>query len=159
VKFKEDINATLVTNDFCRRQLDYDDTFYVTTLSSFASVLKVINNYKHSFIIFEYVLQFFNDNEKQEIVDCLKDKHISFLNITNDAEEYLFSDYLYVMENGKLAMDGKIPEILNEETKLKRMGVSLPFVVDLSMQLKVYNVLDKVYIDYKELIGDLYGIK
>jgi hypothetical protein len=25
--------------------------------------------------------------------------------------------------------------------------------------LKVYNVLDKVYIDYKELIGDLYGIK
>ena len=54
-------------------------------------------------------------------------------------------------------MEGSKEGVLKEEKILKRIGFGLPFVVDLSVQLKLYKVLDKVYFDMESLVKDLWN--
>ena len=47
-------------------------------------------------------------------------------------------------------------EVLKNEKLLKRIGLSLPFMVELSLLLKDYNLVDNIYLDNKTLKGILW---
>ena len=44
-----------------------------------------------------------------------------------------------------------------EEKLLKRLGFGLPFIVDLSLSLEFYDILDKIYYDTSSLVGELWN--
>ena len=53
-------------------------------------------------------------------------------------------------------MEGKKELVLQEEKILKKLGFNLPFIVELSNGLKLYKVIDKVYFNNEELVGELW---
>ena len=53
-------------------------------------------------------------------------------------------------------MEGKKEAVLQEEKILKKLGFSLPFIVELSKGLKYYQVVDKIYFNNVELVNDLW---
>lgn len=81
---------------------------------------------------------------------------ITVVLVSNDIEESLNYKYMIVMDKGIVAIEGKTEQVLKEEKILKRLGIGLPFYVDLSTQLQYYNLLDKVYLNKKELVDKLW---
>ncbi len=98
-----------------------------------------------------------NYNEILIIIDLFKKQQMKFIYITSDIEKSLICDKIVVFNNDEIVLNGLKEDVLKEEKVLKRLGFGLPFVVDLSLQLNYYDVLNKIYFDMSSLIGDLWN--
>ena len=87
----------------------------------------------------------------QKIFDYMKKNHITFVCVSTDIEKALYFDYMVVMDKGSIAIEGKTLQVLEQEKILKRLGIGLPFYVDLSIQLKLYGLIDTIYQTKEEL--------
>jgi len=85
------------------------------------------------------------------LVSFLKAQNICFFFVTSDVEKVVFFDYLYVLKNNQIAMEGKTLLVLKEEKLMKVLGFSLPFYVNLSIQLGYYGLLSDLYFSKEEL--------
>ena len=54
-------------------------------------------------------------------------------------------------------LEGNKEVVLKNEKLLKKLGFGVPFVVDLSIQLMYYDILDKVYFDVDNLLEALWN--
>lgn len=98
--------------------------------------------------------------EKKEILAILKKiqtkEDCSIVMTTNDLEETLFGDYVYILDRGKVVLEGKPLLVLQEEKILTRLGLSLPFMIDLSLKLKFYELLDDIVLDPDRMVDILW---
>lgn len=78
------------------------------------------------------------------------------LNFTNNVEESLLGNFVYVSDDKKIVMSGKTMSVLNEEKIMKRLGINLPFIVLLNKYLIDYNLIDNYILDYTSLGGALW---
>lgn len=85
-----------------------------------------------------------------------KEKGVTIINITHDMEETLISDYIIVMKDGKIAIQGAKEEVYQEEKRLHKLGFSLPFMVELSYRLMFYDLIDHVIYDMEEMVDTLW---
>ena len=114
------------------------------------------NNYPEKTIVFNDCLRKFRTQEKETIINMLRARKVNFINITSNIEEVLYSDYLYVYYDGKIAIEGKTLEVLKMEKILKRLGFALPFTVDMSIQLQLYNLINDTFVDNIKLVDELW---
>ena len=106
--------------------------------------------------IVDNLLSYLKEDKRKLLLKYLKEKEISFINITTDAEEILFSDVVVVINNFKSVISGSPKSILEGNSILPYMGIKLPFIVDLSHNLILYNVVDKIYCDNRKLVDKLW---
>ena len=71
-------------------------------------------------------------------------------------EDVLYTDYILCLYDGINAIDGKTLDVLKNEKILKRLGFTLPFMVDLSIQLELYGLITKTYLNKEELVKNLW---
>lgn len=107
-------------------------------------------------IVFDDILIYLNNKEKEKIFKYLKENEIIFINITTDIEEVLYSDYLILLDKGKIIIEGRTKSVIAEEKIMKRFGFNLPFAFDLSTQLQIYGIIDKPYYDVNKIIGEIW---
>lgn len=97
---------------------------------------------------------------KNKILKLLKrlnnEKKITIINVTHDMEETTYGDEIVVLDKGKLVLSGDKLEVYKEEKKLKRLGLDLPFMVDLSNKLSYYGLVDKTILDMNEMVNHLW---
>lgn len=105
------------------------------------------------------VLTYLDKDKKERIINYIKNKNITLINITSNEEEYLVNEYMIVLNNKMVALEGETLLVLEQEKILKRLGFSLPFAIDISLQLEAYGLIDKVFTNYKELVGELWKNK
>lgn len=117
-------------------------------------ITRIINN--HSIIIFDDALSYLNENQKRKVISYLVKNDMIYVNITSNIEDVIFNNYLIVLTNSGVAIEGGTISVLSEEKILKRLGFNLPFVFDLSLQLKSYGVIDKTYLSIDGLVNDLW---
>jgi len=98
--------------------------------------------------------------EAKEILTILKTinqkEHITIVMTTSNLEEVVDLDMLYILEQGEILLQGKPLEVLKEDSMLAKMGLTLPFMVDLSLKLKYYDLLEKVELDMDGLVNTLW---
>ena len=94
-------------------------------------------------------------NDMRRLKEYVKDGGI-VLNFTNDMEETLYGDKIIVVYEKKIVCEGKTLSVLNEEKILKRLGLGLPFIVELNWYLMDYGLINKYYLSDKELVGALW---
>lgn len=75
--------------------------------------------------------------------------------ITHNLEDTLFADRIIVLDKGKIVMDGD-KKFVYKDNKLERFGFTLPFMVQLSHNLMLYDLLDEVYFDEKKACDKLW---
>ncbi len=109
-----------------------------------------------STIIIDGLLTYLTKTDKIKLLKLLEEEKIQLINITSDIEESLLTEYLIVMDNGKILVEGETKSVLSEEKILKRLGFNLPFMIDLSKQLLAYDLIEKIYYDEDELVGVLW---
>lgn len=90
------------------------------------------------------------------LLNYLNSKDIMLINITTNMEDVLYTDYMMCLYDGISAIDGKTLEVLKNEKILKRLGFSLPFMLDLSIQLELYGLISKTYLNKEGLVKNLW---
>ena len=66
---------------------------------------------------------------------------------TSNLEDTINCDYIYVIDNNVIAVEGKPIEVLQKDNILNRIGLELPFMIDLSVKLRDYDLIDDIDIN------------
>ena len=114
--------------------------------------------HKPSILLLDETINKLNTKDKKLIFKLLKEyqkEGLTIILITHDLEDTLLSDRIIVLDKGKIKLDGTKEEIYKDD-KLEKLGFNLPFIVKLSHNLKLYDLLDKVYFEEKEIIDKLW---
>ena len=86
----------------------------------------------------------------------LKSQNKQIINYTTEIEETLLLEYLIVVHENKVIMEGKTEEVLSIEKIIKKLGFNLPSIIELSNGLKYYEVVSNTYYDIEGLVEDLW---
>ncbi|MEG1892579.1 MAG: hypothetical protein RR189_01635 [Bacilli bacterium] len=157
MKIENNINYSIISNNINKTLLDKVSEYTIIDgFIKYDELVSKISYFKNKTIVFNDVLRRFSSDEKESIIELLAVRKINFINITSDMEELLLSDYVIVFNNDELVLEGKVKDVLKEEKILKRIGFSLPFIVDLSTQLKLYGVISEVSYNERELVSELW---
>jgi len=100
-----------------------------------------------------------NASDKKLVFKILKEyqeeHELTIILITHNLEDTLYSDRIIVLDKGKIILDDN-KEKIYEDDKLEKLGFKLPFMVKLSHNLMLYDLIDKIYFDEKELVDILW---
>lgn len=115
---------------------------------------------KPSILILDESLSMLNKKEKKEILKILnklhKEEQITIIQITHDLEETYMSNRMIVLNKGKIVNDGKTFDVLMEDRVLNQAAIELPFVVELSIKLKLYGIVDKLILDMDRMVDEIW---
>lgn len=96
-----------------------------------------------------------DNNQKQHVIKVIKSlckKGMTIINITNDMENTLDGDEIILLCDGTIKVIANKEEFYRNEKIIKDCGLGLPFIVDLSIKLKYYQIVDKIYFNMEELV-------
>ena len=155
--FDEKINYCILHNNPDENFINKLGSIPVIKNLEFNKLVERLEFFPNKQVIFNETLYGLKLDEKMEIFKLLKKQNISYINVTSNVEDAIYSDYIFVYDGNKLVLEGNRNEVLIEEKTLKRLGYGLPFVVDLSIQLNYYDIFNKVYYDLDELVRALWN--
>ena len=92
------------------------------------------------------------DNKDKKIVfkalETYKKEHdLTIILITHNQEDTILSDRIIVIDKQKIILDGKVEEVYTKEKILHNLGIEIPFIIKLSINLKLYDLIDEIYLD------------
>lgn len=126
------------------------------SLSEKIKLLILVNIIDNDSIVIYNLLSLLDYNDYKLIIKYLKNSNITVINITNNIEEAIFGDEIVIVNDNKLICYGKTLGVLNEEKTLKRLGLGLPFIIELNKYLMDYDLIDNYYLSNKKLVGALW---
>lgn len=118
-------------------------------------ILKGILN-SNGYVSFDNVLAYLSFKEKENLLNYLKKEKIKYIIVSNDLNDLFNTDITYVLNEGTIIAIGASQKMLLEEKFLKRLGFTLPFMIDLSLKLKDYNLIKEIYLDKELLVNKLW---
>ena len=83
-------------------------------------------------------------------------ENLTILNVSHDTEDTLNGNKILVLDNGKVILYGPKEEVLLEEKKFNNLGLALPFMAELSIKLKYYDLIDDLIFDMDEMVNKLW---
>ncbi|KRM32597.1 cobalt transporter atp-binding subunit [Agrilactobacillus composti DSM 18527 = JCM 14202] len=94
------------------------------------------------------------------IVQALQTRlHVTVLSVTHDLEEAALADQILVLDGGRLQATGTPKEIFSQVDLIQRAGLTLPFVPQLTEDLKTSGItLPETYLSEEELISALWQL-
>lgn len=96
---------------------------------------------------------------KKEVNDLVHELHtenkMSILSITHDIDEVTMSDYVIVMNEGKIAMQGTPEEILVQANKLIKLSLDIPFSLKFYLAMKKNGIILKTPYDLEGMVDEL----
>lgn len=119
------------------------------------NILGSLNSDKKVYVFFN-VLTYLDKEFKEKLIRYLKLANKRIINYTTDIEETLLLEYIIVIHDNLVIMEGTKEQVLNEEKILKKLGFNLPFIIELSRGLKLYGLIDKIYFNNEELVNALW---
>ena len=120
----------------------------------YAIVLKILSF--PDFFFCEDLHAFLTRKERKLLFEFLSSQHILTFYVTNEIEDTIYFDYLIVLKNNNVAMEGKTMLVLKEEKLMKLLGFSIPFYVNLSKQLGYYGLSHKICYNKEDLEESLW---
>lgn len=136
----------IIEKDFI--DLNTEDRIYIKILS-----LLII---MPSLFCIDDLLTYLELDRKIKILNYIKEKNITLLNVTSNMEELLYMDKILVMNKGKKEIFDKTEVVLDREDIFKDLGLSLPFIYDINNLLKSYELINDTHIIEKELVDLLW---
>lgn len=102
------------------------------------------------------LLSYLNETDKKNLITFCASNKITLINCTNNGEDLLISDKVLLLNDMKTIFYGDKKELLNGNTILPYIGISLPFTAEMSQNLVLYGILNKVYLDEKKLVDKIW---
>lgn len=158
MEFSEGVNYTILVNNANKAFFENFESYKVLdTMEGFDAIKMQVEVFLSKRIVFNEIWYYLSKEEKSELLEILKRRNVSFVNITSNVEDVIYSDYVIVYDDDKKILEGNKVMVLRNEKLLKRLGYGIPFVVDLSIQLNYYDIFDTVYYDMDKLTEALWN--
>lgn len=110
-------------------------------------------------IIFDEATSMLDPKGKSEIKSLIRELNIktkmTVLSITHDIEEVATSDYVIVLDKGKVVMQGKPEEVLMHDKELIQMKLDIPFALKVQKELKKQGINVKEALTLEGLVNEL----
>ena len=115
-------------------------------------------------IVFDEPTAMLDPNGRKDVLKAAhelnKTKGVTVLLITHYMEEVVDADYVYVMENGKIIMDGTPREIFSRVEELKAHRLDVPQMTLLAHELRQAGLpISKGILTREELVNELLNLK
>lgn len=98
---------------------------------------------------------YFDKKEMQESINILKDYQkddLTIIMVTSNLEEALKTDYMYVISESNILIEGKPIEIIQKDNIMNKAGLNLPFMIDLSVKLRDYDLVNVIEQDQERMV-------
>ena len=122
-------------------------------------ILEVESN--KDIILIDDISSYFSYKERKKIWNTIKSilvrkkKIIVYLSILLD--DSLDFERLYIMDKGKIVLEDEPLNIIIKDNVLNKIGLKLPFMVDLSVKLQDYNLIDDLELDVDRMVDRLWN--
>ena len=92
------------------------------------------------------------------ILEQLRTTGITIVLASSSLDEviYTINSTVYVLDNGSIVSSGDMLEVLSNDSLLNKVGLELPFMVDLSVKLEYYNLVNKITLSPLGLVESLW---
>jgi len=101
-----------------------------------------------------------NKETKKRIMNALKKYHdenrLTIVLTTTNLEDVIDTDYLYILNDGDFIIEGEPFEVFREDVILNKLGFSLPFMVDLSLKLEFYELVEGIETNLDRMVNTLW---
>ena len=103
-------------------------------------------------------LSFYEKEEFMRILEQIRSSGITIVMSCSSLEEvgYTINSTLYVLDKGNIVSSGESLKVLNDDSLLNKVGLELPFMVDLSVKLEYYNLAEKINMSPLGLVDSLW---
>lgn len=96
-------------------------------------------------------------NDAKEILLKLKSiDNLTIIMASNNLELSTESSKLTILNKGEVVLDGDTYSILKEDSLLNKVGLELPFMIDLSIKLEYYDLLDDIEVDMNRMVDKIW---
>lgn len=157
MEFSDNVNYVVLSNNADKKFMSKFGVYQIIDVLPFEKLKNTLEMFPSKRVVFNESLSLLNNKEKKEIFDLLDKQSINYVNVTSNVEDSLFGDYIIVYDEDMKVLEGNKELVLKNEKLLKKLGFGVPFVVDLSIQLMYYDILDKVYFDVDNLLEALWN--
>lgn len=157
MEFSDNVNYVVLSNNVDKKFMSKFGVYQIIDVLPFEKLKNNLEMFPSKKVIFNESLSSLSNKEKKEIFDLLDKQNINYVNVTSNIEDALFGDYIIVYDEDMKVLEGNKEVVLKNEKLLKKLGFGVPFVVDLSIQLMYYDILDKVYFDVDNLLEALWN--
>ena len=119
---------------------------------------------KPKYIVFDEPTAMLDPSGRKQVIETLlnlnKKEHIGIINITHFMEEAIHADRVYVMDHGKIVMQGTPREIFPRVEELKSLGLDVPHMTELAYLLNKEGMnIPTDTLSIEEMVGALCQLK
>lgn len=117
--------------------------------------------HKPSLLIMDDPFLMIKKTTRDKIVNKLskycREYEITIIIASTNLEDILFTKKTHVLEKGEIVISGNTLDVMKEDILLKKLGLAIPYMVNLSIMLEFYQILDDVYLNMEELVNKLWS--
>ena len=96
------------------------------------------------------------DEEMTNIIKFLKEyqeqRNVTIIYVTSSLEESLLTDYIYVISDSQIQIEGIPIEVIQKDNIMNKAGLNVPFMIDLSVKLRDYDLIKDIEIDKNRMV-------
>lgn len=152
---EKELIKNLKLTKYKKTQISNLDTKNKIKLQLLLSLLK-----KPKLLLLDDIMSYFNKEEVEQLnklfKDYIKKNKTTIIITTINLENTINSDYLIIIDDNKIILEGKPLEILGNDNIINKVGLDLPFMIDLTTKLKDYTLVKEIEIDKDKLINKLW---
>lgn len=108
-------------------------------------------------LFLDQVFDHMNRNQAQMILKKLKTiTNLTIVLSSSRLDLAVYSSFMYILYNHQIVLSGPSNQVLKEDSLLNKLGLELPFMNDLSVKLRYYNLVDNVELDMNRMVDQLW---
>ena len=142
-----------------KRMLNKEINTLSTSEIVLAQIAVVLINHP-DILLLDNIDNYLDLKELENVYNFLRDYRDKFgltvIMTTIDLNQSLYSDYLYIIDEGRTLLSGEPITILQRDNLINKAGLNLPFMVDLSVKLRDYELITKLTLDMNRMVEELW---
>ncbi|MBQ3435700.1 MAG: ATP-binding cassette domain-containing protein [Bacilli bacterium] len=109
-------------------------------------------------LLLDNILVDLNTVQIHELMQLLKSlkKKMAIVISSSNLDNVLYGDYLHIIDEKKVLFSDEVLKVLKHDSRLNKLGLDLPFIADLSLKLKYYDLTDSIETNMNRLVRKLW---
>lgn len=115
--------------------------------------------HKPRVLLLDSVLQVFSKSRQEDIIKIIRKligDGLTVISFTNYLTESSYSDKLLILDKFNIVGEYNYNDIFKDDKVFYEHNLEIPFMTDLSIKLKMYNLVNKEYTSMKEMVDDIW---
>lgn len=156
--YKEEDLSKIINDYDIKKLINRDIKTLSTSEKQLIGLICVLIIKPRVLIIDEILSNIANDKKEKILMEFkkLNKKGMTIINFTQDSELLLEGSHIALLNHGKILLYEEVKNAFNDDKIYIDNNIELPFVIEMSIKLKYYDVVDKIYFNIKELVNDLW---